>query len=179
MSGFEFLFTFYSLLLGLAVANIATDFADMWRERHIRLAGSNTILLGLFILICVAQQWISFWAGRETLVMGPTNLLVCIAIAFPYIFVSQAMFPSQQDSCTSLDDYYMAHNRVLLGVLLIPILVSLAYNLFHSALMDWPSTWFFVIRISIPIVLMALQIQWLHRVGLSMLIITMFVRIYN
>ena len=28
MTGFEFLFTFYSLLLGLAVANIATDFAD-------------------------------------------------------------------------------------------------------------------------------------------------------
>ena len=31
MSGFEFLFSFYSLLLGLAVANVATGFADIWR----------------------------------------------------------------------------------------------------------------------------------------------------
>ena len=54
MSGFEFLFTFFSLLLGLAVANIATDFADMWRERNTRMAGTSTVLLGLFILLSVA-----------------------------------------------------------------------------------------------------------------------------
>ncbi len=29
MGGFEYLFTFYGLLLGLAVANVATGFADM------------------------------------------------------------------------------------------------------------------------------------------------------
>lgn len=34
MSGFEYLFTFYGLLLGLAVANVATGFADMWRSRE-------------------------------------------------------------------------------------------------------------------------------------------------
>lgn len=179
MTGFEFLFTFYSLLLGLAVANIATDFADMWRERHARMAGTNTVLLGLFILLSVAQQWISFWAGRDTLEMGPTNLLVCIAIAFPYIFASQAMFPARQDDCASLEDYYMAHNRVLLGVLLIPILVSLAYNLFLGNLMDWPNTSFFILRIGIPLLMMAFQNKWLHRAGLGLLIVTMFVRIYG
>lgn len=178
MTGFEFLFTFYSILLGLAIANIATDFADMWRERHVRLAGSTTILLGLFILVCVAQQWISFWAGRDSLGMGPTNLLVCIAIAFPYIFTSQAMFPSQHDDCASLDDYYMAHNRVLLGVLLIPVVVSLAYNMSVGNLMDWPHTIFFLIRISITLLLMVYQVKWIHRLGLSMLIVSMLVRIY-
>lgn len=179
MTGFEFLFTFYSLLLGLAVANIATDFADMWRDRHARLAGTSTALLGLFILLCVAQQWISFWAGRDTLEMGPTNLLVCIAIAFPYIFASQAMFPARQDDCTSLEDYYLTHSRVLLGVLLIPVLVSLGYNLFLGNLMDWPNTSFFVLRIGIPLLLMAFQIKWLHRTGLVALIVTMLVRIYG
>lgn len=179
MTGFEFLFTFYSLLLGLAVANIATDFADIWRERHARMAGTSTLLLGLFILLSVAQQWISFWAGRDTLEMGPTNLLVCIAIAFPYIFASQAMFPARHDDCASLEDYYMAHNRVLLGVLLVPIAVSLGYNLFLGTLMDWPNTSFFILRIGIPLLLMVFQVKWLHRAGLTLLILTMLVRIYG
>lgn len=179
MSGFEFLFTFFSLLLGLAVANIATDFADMWRERNTRMAGTSTVLLGLFILLSVAQQWISFWSGRDTLQMGPTNLLVCIAIAFPYIFVSQAMFPSHQDNWTSLEDYYMAHSRVLLGVLLIPVFVTLGYNLALGGTMELPHIYFFIIRIAIPIVLMVFPIKWLHRVGLILLIVTLFVRVYS
>ena len=33
MSGFEFLFSFYGLLLGLAVANVTSSFADAWRSR--------------------------------------------------------------------------------------------------------------------------------------------------
>ena len=179
MTGFEFLFTFYSLLLGLAVANIATDFADMWRERHVRMAGTSTMLLGLFILLCVAQQWISFWSGRDTLVMGPTNLLVCIAIAFPYIFASQAMFPARHDDCASLEDYYMAHNRVLLGVLLVPIFVSLGYSLLLGNPLDRPGAYFFMLRIGIPLLLMAFQVKWLHRSGLILLIATMLVRIYS
>jgi hypothetical protein len=179
MTGFEFLFTFYSLLLGIAIANIATDFADIWRERHSRMAGTSTIMLGLFILLCVAQQWIAFWDSRDILEMGPTNLLVCIAMAFPYIFVSQAMFPSKQDNCASLDDYYIAHNRVLLGVLLIPVLVSLGYNLIWGGILDLPNISFFIIRIGIPLLLIFFQNQWLHRIGLGVLILTISVRIYS
>ena len=34
MSDFEYIVGFYALLLGLAVANVAIGFADMWRERE-------------------------------------------------------------------------------------------------------------------------------------------------
>jgi hypothetical protein len=179
MSGFEFLFTFYSLLLGLSIANIATDFADMWRERHARMSSVSTIFLGIFVLICVAQQWISFWALREIIVMNPTNLLICIAMSFPYIFVSQAMFPSVNDSWESLEDYYMAHCRVLQSVLLIPIAVSVGFNLYLGSLAAWPDTTFFIFRIGIPILLMVFRVKWLHRIGLILLIATMFERIYS
>lgn len=179
MSDFEFLFTFYSLLLGLSIANIATDFADMWRERHARMSSVSTILLGIFILICVAQQWISFWAVRDLMVMNPTNLLVCIAMSFPYIFVSQAMFPSVNDNWESLEDYYMAHCRVLHSVLLIPIVVGVIFNLYLGSLVAWPDATFYILRIGIPILLMAFRLKWLHRTGLILLIATMFVRIYN
>lgn len=32
MGSFDYLFSFYGLLLGIAVANVAIGFADMWRD---------------------------------------------------------------------------------------------------------------------------------------------------
>lgn len=32
MESFDYLFSFYGLLLGIAVANVAIGFADMWRD---------------------------------------------------------------------------------------------------------------------------------------------------
>ena len=50
MNDFEYLFSFYALLLGLSVANVASGFGDMWRERHAMPIGLCTPLLGLVVL---------------------------------------------------------------------------------------------------------------------------------
>jgi hypothetical protein len=170
MRGFEYLFTFYGLLLGLAVANVATGFAGMWRSRVVTKAGWATPLLGLFILLAAAQQWVSFWGGRDSIGMGPWELLVSLAVAFPYIFVSQAMFPKDHDRWPSLEDHYLAHNRVLLAVLLVPPLASQAYNIGRYG--NWPQGEFLVYlgaRVGIPLILILVQRLWVHRVGLALL----------
>jgi hypothetical protein len=128
MSGFDFLFSFYSLLLGLAVARVATGFADMWRGRKNMVIGISPILLGLFILFSAAQQWMLFWEARSVWTMGPWPILVSIGLALPYVFVSQAMLPREQDTWASLEDYYMAHSRVLIGALLVPPVITLCYD---------------------------------------------------
>lgn len=70
MTGFEFLFSFYGLLLGLAVAQVTSSFADTRRRRGNRRLGVVPPILGLFVLLAVAQQWASFWAGRDALDTG-------------------------------------------------------------------------------------------------------------
>ena len=92
------------------------------------VVGISPILLGLLILFSVAQQWMSFWRGRDVLTIGPSPILVSIAVALPYVFVSQAMLPREKDKWDSLEEYYLGHSRVLLGALLIPPIVSLFYN---------------------------------------------------
>jgi hypothetical protein len=129
MTDFEFLFTFAGLLLGLAVAAVATGFADMWRARRTRKVGVATPLLGLYILLAAAEAWMALWGARDFLKMGPAELLRSIGIAMPYIFVAQGMFPSERDDSTSLEDYYVSHSRVLLAVLMIPTAVSFLFNL--------------------------------------------------
>jgi hypothetical protein len=98
MSGFDFLFSFQSLLLGLAIARVATGFADMWRGRKDMVVGISPILLGLFILFSVAHQWMSAWEARSVLTIGPWPILNSIGVALPYVFVSQAMLPREQDT---------------------------------------------------------------------------------
>ena len=179
MNGFEFLFSFYSLLLGLAVARVATGFADMWRGRKNMVVGISPILLGLLILFSAAQQWMSFWRGRDVLTMGPWQILVSIAVALPYVFVSQAMLPREEDRWASLEEYYLGHSRVLLGVLLIPPIVSLLYNCALGNFPDSSDAAFDVVRLGLPVLLVVWRKRWIHRIGLAALTVNLIVQLFE
>lgn len=171
MTGFEFLFTFTGLLLGLAVAAVATGFADMWRVRETMTIGIATPLLGIYILLAAAGAWVSLWGAREFLTMGPGELLRSIGMAMPYIFVAQAMFPFQHDKWTSLEDYYLRHHRVLLAVLIVPPGVSLGYNLVLGYQPDMFDFVGFGVPLLVPAVLIAWSrplVQWLGLAVLSL-----------
>ena len=179
MNGFEFLFSFYSLLLGLAVANVATGFADIWRGRRETLVGTHTVLLGLLILFSAAQQWMSFWGAREVLTMGPWQILVSIAVALPFVFISRGMLPREQDPWRSLDDYYMAHRRVLLAVLLIPPVASISYNCASGNFPDRSEAVYDALRLGVPILLILWPQRLAQSVGLAALIINMVARLFR
>jgi hypothetical protein len=178
MNGFEFLFSFYSLLLGLAVANVATGFADIWRSRRETLVGTHTVLLGLLILFSAAQQWMSFWRGRDSLTMGPWQILVSVAVALPFVFISRAMLPRERDTWRSLDDYYMAHRRVLLAVLLVPAVASLSYNCALGNFPDRSEAFYDALRLGVPILLILWPQRLAQSVGLAALIINMVARLF-
>ena len=134
MSGFEYLFTFAGLLFGLALANLATGYADVWRDRTRRPIGALTLLLGLVLVLSICRQWLSIWSAHETLDTDAWTILPVLFVAGPFVFLSQAMFPRADDDWGSHDEYYFGHRRVLLGVLLISPLVSLISNLMSEGL---------------------------------------------
>jgi hypothetical protein len=182
MNGFDFLFSFYSLLLGLAVARVATGFADMWRGRKNMVVGISPILLGLFILFSAAQQWMSFWEKRSVLTMGPWPILVSMGTALPYVFVSQAMLPREQDTWASLEDYYMAHSRVLIGALLVPPVITLCYDSARGIYPFWSDAHVavvYVVRLGVPVLLIFWQQRLVHRLGLAALTVTRILRLFT
>lgn len=174
MSGFEFLFSFYGLLLGLAVAQVTSSFADTWRRRGNWRVGIVPPLLGLFILLAVAQQWASFWGGRDTLDMGAWELLTSMGMALPYIFLSHAMFPVALERGGSLEDHYFEQRHILLGILLVPPVVSLSYNTLANPLQPL-LTYIEMIglyqgpRWIIPVTLMIWSQRWVHVMGMTVL----------
>ena len=58
MDSFDYLFSFYGLLLGIAVANVAIGFADMWRDSEKIGVGYCPPLLGIVVMLGVyALAW--------------------------------------------------------------------------------------------------------------------------
>lgn len=182
MSGFEYIFTFYGLLLGLAVANATSNVAEMWRSIGSVKVGPAPPLLCLFILLSAAQGWTSFWAVHDTLTMSPVTLLMCIGMAVPYIFVSHGMTPAREASA-SFEDFYIDHRRTLMAVLVIPPLLSMTYNLIvngtatlaeHASFIGA----FILPRVLIPAGMALTRSPRLHALGLVVLIAHTLWRIF-
>ena len=96
MDPFDYLFTFYGLLLGIAVANVAIGFADMWRDWEKIEVGGCPPLLACLVLLGGMNVWLTTWQTRHNVSLTGWQLLAAAGISLPYVFVSRAMFPGQE-----------------------------------------------------------------------------------
>jgi hypothetical protein len=166
LSAFEFVFTFYSVMLGLAAANVGTGFADMWRDRRAIEVGVCAPLLAAIVLVATMNLWLRFWRSWAGVEVGPWALITLVAFALPLVFLSRAMFPGA-GSTTSLEDHYFQHRRVMLLALAATPGSSLIWSAARGALAtDWPTLWL-AIRLLGPLALIALPGRLSNRLGLA------------
>lgn len=170
MSDFEYLFSFCGLLLGLAVANVATGFADMWRDRQAVAVGICVPLLAFIVLFGGMNVWLVYWNAREVVSFDVWRILSAAGVALPYVFVSRAMFPSP-DQRRPLEEHYLEHRKVILAALAIPPIVSAASNLLlNNGSYDlWGGAWI-IARILSPILLMPFNNLRVQQFGLAAII---------
>ena len=173
MSGFEYIFPFDGLLLGLAVANAVGNRAEMWRSSGAVKVGLTPPLLCVFILLAAAQQWVSFWEARDALTMTAPNLLICIGMAVPYTFVSHGMTPAREGSA-SFESFYIDHRKTLMGVLIIPPVLSMIYNFAMQGVGEVGELVFYAgaivaPRVLIPACLAFTRSPRVHALGLAIL----------
>jgi hypothetical protein len=137
VNSFEALFAFYALLLGLSLANVCHAFADMYRARARMPVGWTMPLLGAVVIVSVCQQWLSLFGAQEDLRLGPGQILTCLLSAMPYIVISRLMIPHEGEAA-SVEAHYTAQRGLLAGMLLAPILISLAVNMVYDAMDGTP-----------------------------------------
>ncbi|HTI31005.1 MAG TPA: hypothetical protein VL405_02655 [Sphingomonas sp.] len=184
MGAFEALFAFYSLLLGLAIAAVATGFGEQWRRRRVQAIGVLVPLLGVYVLLATTDQWLSFYGARNSLAMNPINLLTCLVMALPYIFVAQVMFPISGEQGADGDCHYLTDRRILLGVLVMPLALSLMFNLIFNPLFfagpdrlkDAAS---FILPVIVLMPLMFVRNRTWHVAGLTALILFRLAAIFS
>lgn len=179
MSAFEYLFTFYGLLLGLAAANVATGFADMWRDRREVSVGVCTPLIAVIVLLGCMNLWLSFWTPAQFTDLDPWRMISTAGVALPYVFVSRAMFPGG-GGATSLEDHYLAHRRIMLIALTIPPVVALTAGALRGGGLpfDWHAVWA-GLRIAAPLALLPFSGRLIHRVGLTVIVLLLIVGLFR
>lgn len=173
MDSFDYLFSFYGLLLGIAVANVAIGFADMWRDCEKIRVGTCPPLVASAVLLGGMNVWLQMWLTRPYVTVSGVQMLAAAAISLPYVFVSRAIFPGQESRPErSLEEHYLKHRKLILVLLVIPTIISVASHALidqvHYRGLDayWAGG-----RVAVPLLLIPFASPVVQRIGLSVLIL--------
>ena len=128
MTIFEFVFSLYSLLFGLALAQVFAGLGNTLQERHKIKIGWLTPLLGLFVTIDITSFWAIGWEMRDMFRPDFLYLLCGVLLAGIYYLAARLVFPRDFVEWPDFDVYYFRHRRWVLGGILFCNLVALSVS---------------------------------------------------
>jgi hypothetical protein len=155
MTIFEFVFSLYSLLFGLALAQVFGGFGNTLQERHKLHVGWLTPLLGLFVILDLTSFWEIGWQMRG--ISRPYFLfLICtVLLAGIYYLAARLVFPRNFVEWPDFDVYYFRHKKwVFGGILLCNVvaavaLLAVASQFMRTLLGFWNFLTYFVLLIAL------------------------------
>lgn len=118
MTSFEFVFSLFSILLGLALAQVLRGFADVVEAGSRIRIGWPTFLLALVVMADITLFWRVVWRAREHMPDTSTALFVTLVISGLYYFAAVLVFPRKIAGRDELDTYFLAQKGKVLGCLL-------------------------------------------------------------
>ena len=127
MSPFELVFALFGLLLGLAIAEVLTGFAQAWKARlRAETKGIEAVrvgwlvpLLGLLVIMDQTAFWLYAYALRAAIPLTFLSLLGVLAVVGGYYLLATFVFPDEPDAWPDFDDYYLRTNRIVIGGILL------------------------------------------------------------
>lgn len=143
MSDFEYFFTFFGLLLGLTVAEIAMKLADAIDAHPRRPIGILTPLLAAFVLLDISSFWLFTWSARSVIVIDWPIIFFALCLALLYFLSAALIFPRSEGDWATLDEHFWARKKIVLGGILTANVI-LHLLLFTRALPKPDEFWFFV-----------------------------------
>ena len=118
MTVFEFVFSLYSLLFGLALAQVFGGFGNTLQERHKIKVGWLTPLAGLFIVMDITSFWSTAWDLKDLFRPDYLYLLIGVLLAGIYYLAARLVFPRNFAEWPDFDVYYFRHKIWIFGGIL-------------------------------------------------------------
>jgi hypothetical protein len=140
MSVFEYVFSLYSLLLGLALAHLLSGLAKVVEASGKVRLGWPTALLALLMMSSLTIFWEVAWRARDAVPDNSAALFASLVICSLLYFAAVLVLPSDTVRRGDLDDHFFAEKGKVLGCLLVANI--LAYGS-RYALMGWKSFSYF------------------------------------
>jgi len=127
MSNFEFVFSLFGLLLGLALAEVLGGFGTAIQSRRKVRIGWLTPLLGLLVAMDLTSFWMVAWSARDLVPPTYASLLGGLLVIGLYYFVARITFPHEASEWPDYDDYYFEHRKWVLGGVVLCNLIALGF----------------------------------------------------
>ena len=106
MDRFSYFIVFYSLILGLALAELLGGFALMVRARALRKLEPQTALMAIVILLSIVTQWVDTWDSMKSVTVDLAGLGAPVVLAICYYLAAAVVFPHREADHERLADYY-------------------------------------------------------------------------
>jgi hypothetical protein len=119
MGGFEFFFSLFGLLLGLALAQGLGGLARALKMRARVRIGWPTALLGLFVSCDVVTFWMYGWGMREFMPINWPTLFAGFVVTALYYVAASLVFPDDVEDWNDLNAHFDKHHRTVLGAILL------------------------------------------------------------
>ena len=129
MSGFEFIFSLFGLLLGLALAEGLGSLSNAIKARHKVRIGWATALLGILVSCDIVTFWMYGWTLRDKIPVTWPYLFGGFVVTAIYFVSASLIFPHYPEEWTNLDDHFDANRRLVLGGVLICNIALLALTI--------------------------------------------------
>ena len=140
MSVFEYVFSLYSLLLGLALAHLLSALAKVVEARGKVRLGWPTGLLTLQMMLTIAIFWEIAWRARDAVPDNSASLFASLIICGLLFFGAVLVIPSDADRREDLDEHFFREKGTVLSCILVANLVAYGWR---YSLMGWASFAYF------------------------------------
>lgn len=136
MSGFEFIFSLFGLILGLALAEGLGGLSRCIKASHKVRIGWSTALLGVFVSCDVVTFWMYGWSLRDMLPLSWPVLFGGFVVTAIYFVAASLVFPDDPEEWGDLDRHFKQNYRKVIAGVLICNVALLATTL---SLVDLPN----------------------------------------
>jgi hypothetical protein len=175
---FEFSLGLFSVLIGLAVADVATSFHRLVRHQAKVQWDALTLLAALFALVISVGMWFDLWGIRHaTSVRHFFFYLVLVGAFFILFLIAAASLPDELSGSADLRAYYSGNRRyfwtlvtlfeflyVILGCYFLSTVIDrIPRHLVIETVVQWAAL------VLIPLALAVLKPRWIHYAGLLLL----------
>jgi hypothetical protein len=146
MSAFEFAFTLFGLVLGLALTAVLAGLVSVLKARSsapgeavaIRI-GWLTPLMALVVIFDLITFWLGAWNLREEVVVTLPLLVFGAVLTGIYFVAASLVFPEHPERWPDLDQWFQAHKaQIAAGI----VIANIGFTLSHilGGLRAWTDT---------------------------------------
>jgi len=132
MDAFNFAFSLFAIVLGLALVEVLTGFARALKRRHVVHLGWVTPVAAIYVMLDLTSFWEFGWGSRRFVSPQYGYLLIGLLVSGLYYLAASLIFPSEfgegdrKMQAADFDAHYMQHRRQVFGAVFLCDFIEMA-----------------------------------------------------